>query len=315
MGYHWPPASRNAPVSTCLRASFVLALTLALIHVAHAINFDIAPGKEECFFEEVHQGTQIKGAYAVTQGSHMDIDVQIFNPRNNVIFNAKRDGEGKFQMKADSDGTFRFCFSNKMSTISHKTVKLIITTGEPLDLSKLAKKESMDNVERWIVSISHTVRMIDFHQQEYRLLHERHLKSKLPGPVFFCLFSRIRFLTVPPFVCSHASQLSRAQTRKSRFGPLSSAWPSWAYPASKYSLSRECSASTRQASKGWFNLSQNLAEAVEETLRIFLYVEYIKLEGCAHSSAAIEVFTAARPTTFLRAAFAAASVSSTDFAT
>ena len=66
----------------------------------------------------------------------------------------------------------------KMSTVSHKTIKLVISTGEPLDLSKLAKKESMDNVERWIVSISHTVRMIDFHQQEYRLLHERHFNSK-----------------------------------------------------------------------------------------------------------------------------------------
>lgn len=62
-----------------------------------------------------------------------------------------------------------------MSTISRKTVKLLIQTGEPLDLSKLAKKESMDNVQRWIVSISHTVKMIDFHQQEYKLLHERHL--------------------------------------------------------------------------------------------------------------------------------------------
>lgn len=69
-----------------------------------------------------------------------------------------------------------------MSVVSHKTVKLVITTGDPIDFSKLAKKESMDNVERWIVSITHTVRMIDFHQQEYRMLHERHLKSKLSRP-------------------------------------------------------------------------------------------------------------------------------------
>lgn len=65
-----------------------------------------------------------------------------------------------------------------MSMVSHKSVKLAITTGDPIDYSKLAKKESMDNVERWIVSISHTVRMIDFHQQEYRMLHERHLNGK-----------------------------------------------------------------------------------------------------------------------------------------
>lgn len=65
-----------------------------------------------------------------------------------------------------------------MSMMSHKTVSLVINAGDPVDLSQLAKKESMDTVERWIVSISHTVRMIDFHQQEYRMLHDRHLKSK-----------------------------------------------------------------------------------------------------------------------------------------
>ncbi len=105
---------RNNASRRFLIIALILCLGLALLDAVNAINFDIAPGKEECFFEEVHQGTQIKGAYAVTQGSHMDIDVQIFNPRNQVIFNAKRDGEGKFQMKADSDGTYKFCFGNKV---------------------------------------------------------------------------------------------------------------------------------------------------------------------------------------------------------
>lgn len=76
-----------------------------------------------------------------------------------------------------------FLFSAQMSMVSHKSVKLYIVTGDPIDFSKLAKKESMDNVERWIVSISHTVRMIDFHQQEYRMLHERHLNGR--SPYFF----------------------------------------------------------------------------------------------------------------------------------
>lgn len=146
--------------------------------LAGAINFDLPPGKQECFFEDVHQGTNINGAYVVTQGgSHLDIDVTIFNPDGTQVYNAKREGEDKFSLKADRDGTYKFCFSNTMSMVSHKSVKLAITTGDPIDYSKLAKKESMDNVERWIVSISHTVRMIDFHQQEYRMLHERHLNA------------------------------------------------------------------------------------------------------------------------------------------
>ncbi|PXF49435.1 Transmembrane emp24 domain-containing protein A [Gracilariopsis chorda] len=155
----------------------IALLLLCFARTIYAISFDLPPGTEECFFEDVHQGTTINGAFAVTQGSHMDIDVRIYAPDGTQIYNAKREGEDKFMLKADRDGTYRFCFSNKMSVVSHKTVKLVITTGDPIDFSKLAKKESMDNVERWIVSITHTVRMIDFHQQEYRMLHERHLKT------------------------------------------------------------------------------------------------------------------------------------------
>lgn len=80
---------------------------------ANGITFDLPPGKVECFYEDVHQGTVINGAFAVLQGgSHMDIDVSIFNPEDHQVYNVKREGEDKFQLKADHDGTYRFCFGN-----------------------------------------------------------------------------------------------------------------------------------------------------------------------------------------------------------
>jgi p24 family protein beta-1 len=168
--------TRSAVVVTPLSLLLVILCAQA-VAPANAINFDVGPGREECFFEDVHAGTNINGVYAVTEGSHLDIDVGVWTPDGHEIYSAAREGDGKFMIKAETDGTYKFCFSNKMSMVSHKNVKLVLTTGEPLDISKLAKKESMDNVERWIVSISHTVRMIDFHQQEYRMLHERHLNT------------------------------------------------------------------------------------------------------------------------------------------
>lgn len=77
--------------------------------------------------------------------------------------------------------------------MAHKTVSLVLNAGDPIDLSQLAKKESMDNVERWIISISHTVRMIDFHQQEYRMLHDRHMRSKLSVISCFKMTQAFRF--------------------------------------------------------------------------------------------------------------------------
>lgn len=138
-----------------------VAVICSVITVAFGINFDVGPGKQECFYEDVHTGTSINGVYAVTHGSHLDIDVKVYEPSGHEVFTAVREGEGKFSIRAEKDGTYRFCFSNQMSMMSHKTVKLALTTGEPLDISKLAKKSAMDNIERWIVSISHTVRMIE----------------------------------------------------------------------------------------------------------------------------------------------------------
>lgn len=89
-----------------------------IILVTHAITFDLPPGKTECFYEDVHQGTVINGAYAVIQGgSHMDIDVTVFNPDDHQVYNAKREGEDKFQLKAEKDGTYRFCFGNTVSSL------------------------------------------------------------------------------------------------------------------------------------------------------------------------------------------------------
>lgn len=93
----------------------VCAVLLCLARHSSAINFDLPPGKEECFFEDVHQGTNINGAYVVTRGgSHQDIDVGIFNPDGKQVYNARREGEDKFMLKADKDGTYKFCFSNSV---------------------------------------------------------------------------------------------------------------------------------------------------------------------------------------------------------
>lgn len=179
------------------RLFFVAFLCATAVKIVLAINFDVGPGKEECFYEDVHAGTSINGAFAVTQGSHLDIDVTVHSPDGHEVYTAHREGDGKFMIKSDRDGTYKICFSNKMSMMSHKTVKLALTLGEQVDISKLAKKDSMDNVERWIISIGHTVRMIDFHQQEYSMLHDRHLNSTCRG------------LNVPNIVFNVASSLNQ----------------------------------------------------------------------------------------------------------
>lgn len=174
-----PPRRRVGLAATAAAAAAAIAATAvafaSLPTVGQALNFDLPPGQEECFYEEVHAGRTISGAYAVTQGSHMDIDMRVYNPKSLVVFEALREGEGKFTIPADADGSYKLCFSNKMSMVSHKTVKLVVDNGDGPDLTGLAKKEHMDSVEQTLITIAHSARMIAFHQEEYRQLHDRHL--------------------------------------------------------------------------------------------------------------------------------------------
>lgn len=118
----------------------------------------------------------------------MDIDMRVYNPKSLVVFEALREGEGKFTIPADADGSYKLCFSNKMSMVSHKTVKLVVDNGDGPDLTGLAKKEHMDSVEQTLITIAHSARMIAFHQEEYRQLHDRHLVSTfLSGGRWGCI--------------------------------------------------------------------------------------------------------------------------------
>lgn len=77
----------------------------------------------------------------------MVIDMSVFNPADHHIYNMKRDGEDKFQLKSYCDGTSRFCFTITVSMMSQKIVSLVINAGDPITFSQLTKKESMDMVE------------------------------------------------------------------------------------------------------------------------------------------------------------------------
>ena len=160
------------------RLSTLLILCYAVTTIS-AIKFELGPGKEECFYEEAHSKTMISGVFAVTDGTQPNIDVVVTDPQNHIVYETINEGEGKFSFRTDQDGSYKFCFGNKHSMMNKKVVSIAIHSGEVVDVDKLAKKEHLDNIQRWIVSIGDTVREVDYRQHEYKVLHERHLNSKL----------------------------------------------------------------------------------------------------------------------------------------
>lgn len=125
MGCH-AAAGRGAAAWATAAAVVVL---LSLAASGHALTFSVLAHREECFFETVPAGIDLGVVFQVTAGGMLDIDIRIESPSGRIIHQGSREKEGKYFFVSDQEGAYRFCFSNRMSTITPKTVMADFKVG------------------------------------------------------------------------------------------------------------------------------------------------------------------------------------------
>lgn len=102
---------------------FTIFIVLSLM-ISRSLEYFITidAHSEECYFDRAIAGTKLGLMFEVVEGGFLDIDVQITGPDNKVIYKGDRETNGKYTFATHMDGIYKYCFSNKMSTMTPKII-------------------------------------------------------------------------------------------------------------------------------------------------------------------------------------------------
>lgn len=59
------------------------------------------------------------------------LNIQIIGPDQKIIYTGEKESSGKYAFAAYTDGMYKYCFSNRVSTMERKLLKFNMEIGDP----------------------------------------------------------------------------------------------------------------------------------------------------------------------------------------
>eukprot|EP00669_Euglena_mutabilis_P006823 TRINITY_DN2304_c0_g1_i1.p2 TRINITY_DN2304_c0_g1~~TRINITY_DN2304_c0_g1_i1.p2 ORF type:complete len:218 (+),score=79.71 TRINITY_DN2304_c0_g1_i1:23-655(+) len=159
-----------------LLVALCLPLHGAALGIGSGLTLKVDPHAEHCAYEDVPQaGDRVFFSFQVTAGGALDLDVVIHGPDNPDLWVVERESEGRAMFKAPAAGKYIFCLSNKMTTLTTKTVQFHLAVGDPaLLLVKGKGPKRPDAIARSIVRLEEGLMEIRDEQQYLRTRERVH---------------------------------------------------------------------------------------------------------------------------------------------
>uniref|UniRef100_A0A1B6L644 GOLD domain-containing protein n=1 Tax=Graphocephala atropunctata TaxID=36148 RepID=A0A1B6L644_9HEMI len=150
-------------------ALYVLGLLLLLLAESSiAWTTKVDSYTDECFYEWAEEDTMVGLTFQVVEGGFLDIDITVHGPDGREIHAGSRESSGKFTFSAYQAGKYKFCFSNKMSTVTPKKVMFDMVIRPPDERAEAEKSNRLQEMVKELDTALNGVRV----EQDYVLVRD-----------------------------------------------------------------------------------------------------------------------------------------------
>uniref|UniRef100_A0A8C5ECE2 Transmembrane p24 trafficking protein 7 n=1 Tax=Gouania willdenowi TaxID=441366 RepID=A0A8C5ECE2_GOUWI len=92
------------------------------------LTFELPDNARQCFYKDIIIGTKSTLMFKVVMGGHFDVDCRLEDPEGTTLYKKMKKQYDSFTFNATKNRTYKFCFSNKFSTFTHKTKRVTAYT-------------------------------------------------------------------------------------------------------------------------------------------------------------------------------------------